>query len=564
MVEAHWSPRRFWTREVRRYPLAIGIGIVWGLAFPLPGWAGLAWAIPGALFLLMPGLSGTAAFRVGCVAGLAHFLVSLRWLLHMPHWAGSVAGWLVLSGYCALYPGLWLGMAQRVSGDARSQSGGAANSGWSTALGRFSQQSWLERSLLWLRLAAAWVALEMVRARFLSGFAWNFLGVSQWRQLPLLQLASVTGVYGLSFLICWFSLALTGALLLMMQRPQQRWSWTSEIRIPLLVVLLVAGWGFWSLVEQQRSVDPQSRRLRLGLVQPSVPQTLQWDAAADAASFQRIRSLSAQALALKPHVLVWPEGAYGLTDANWAEMTNLTTTNGVSWIFNTTTENAERRPMNSALWLNASGQTQGQYDKRRLVAFGEYVPLDRWLPFLRYLTPIGASFAPGAEPVTFSLPESSNAPAGVLAPIICFEDTFPHGVREHVRPGVDFLLELTNDGWFGDSSAQWQHAANAAFRAVENHIPLVRVANNGVTLWFDAVGIPHDLFGATGSVYQPGFELVEIPLSKDTGDTYYRRHGDVFGWTCVVWAVWTVLRSFRRTEGLRDVAPLCEGNGVKH
>ena len=164
--------------------------------------------------------------------------------------------------------------------------------------------------------------------------------------------------------------------------------------------------------------------------------------------------------------------------------------------------------------------------------------------------------------MTFSLPESSNAPAAVLAPIIGFEDTFPHGVREHVRPGVDFLLELTNDGWFGNSSAQWQHAANAAFRAVENHIPLVRVANNGVTLWFDAVGIPHDLFGATGgegSVYQPGFELVEIPLSKDTGDTYYRRHGDVFGWTCVVWAGLSILRSFgrtERTEGLRDVAPL--------
>lgn len=539
--------------ETRRYPLAAVVGLLWALAFPLPGWAGLAWIVPGGLFLATLGLPGIAAFRVGCVAGGVHYLVSLRWLLEMPHWAGSIAGWLALCGYCALFAGAWTWLTVLLTPSRRWTGGEPSEDPWLSSSRQLAALSWLPRATLWLILAVGWVALEMLRARLFTGFAWNLLGVSHWRQAPLIQIAAVTGVYGVSFLICWVSLALTGALLVLMHRPQDRWGWTAETRFPLLVALLVAGSGFWTVLGHRRNRDAAPQYIRLALIQPSVPQTLQWDPAADAASFAKILALSAQALALKPDVLVWPEGSFGLDDSTWPQITNLTTAAGASWIFNFTTYDAERHPLNSALWLDPAGQFRGQYDKRRLVLFGEYVPLERWLPFLRYVTPIGSSFAAGTEPVTMSLmPAATNLPVGI-SPIICFEDTFPQGVRTHVLPGTDFLLELTNDAWFGDSSAQWQHAANAAFRAVENGVPLVRSANNGLSLWFDAAGLPHDLFGEGGSVHQAGFQIVRIPVGMARHSTYYGRNGDVFGWTCVGWTVWVagvaVWRNRRAARG---------------
>ena len=124
--------------------------------------------------------------------------------------------------------------------------------------------------------------------------------------------------------------------------------------------------------------------------------------------------------------------------------------------------------------------------------------------------------------------------------LICFEDVFPHYAREHATGEEDFLVNITNDGWFGESAAQWQQAACAAFRAVENGLPLVRCANNGISCWVDRFGGMHNVFfdGATdaGDVYRAGFKIVEVPLpSPETKArrTFYNRHGDWFGWSCV-------------------------------
>lgn len=531
--------------ETWRYPLAAVVGLIWALAFPEPGWAGLAWIVPGSLFLLSMGLPRAAAFRVGYVAGVVHYLVALRWLLHMPHSAGAIAGWAVLSGYCAVYAGAWTWFTSVIIGSGRAVVDKGNQDSWRMSCEQLAGQSWLRRATLWATLAAVWVAWEMVRARMFSGFAWNLLGVSHWRQVPLIQIARVTGVYGVSFLICWVSLALTGAILALIHRPRDRWGWTAETRLPLLAVLLVSGLGFWTVLGRRRDRESASQFVRLALVQPSVPQTLQWDPAADTANFAKILGLSAQALALKPDVLIWPEGSFGLGDETWAQITNLTTAAGVSWIFNTTMENTEGRPLNSAVWLSPAGRIRGQYDKCRLVIFGEYVPLERWLPFLRYVTPIGSSFAAGTEPVPFSVALSGTNSPVEISPIICFEDTFPHGVRRHIRSSTDLLLEITNDAWFGESSAQWQHAASAAFRAIENGVPVVRAANNGLSLWFDESGVPHDLFGAKENVYGAGFQIVRIPVGRARRTTFYGKHGDVFGWTCVAWTGWVLGRAFR-------------------
>ena len=170
------------------------------------------------------------------------------------------------------------------------------------------------------------------------------------------------------------------------------------------------------------------------------------------------------------------------------------------------------------------------YHKRNLVIFGEYVPLAGWLPFLKWLTPITGGWTPGDRAVTFEMDSAK------CAPLICFEDTFPGTARDAAQDDVDFLVNLTNDGWFGESAEQWQHLANSVFRAVENGLPLLRCANNGVTCLIDGHGRIEKTFrDANGNEYAHGAFTVEIPLlatTKKSAPTFYNRHGDWFGWGC--------------------------------
>jgi apolipoprotein N-acyltransferase len=138
--------------------------------------------------------------------------------------------------------------------------------------------------------------------------------------------------------------------------------------------------------------------------------------------------------------------------------------------------------------------------------------------------------------------------------LICFEDIFPHLAREYADDDTDFLVNLTNNGWFGDSAAQWQHAAGAVFRAVENGVPLVRCANNGITGWIDAHGRLRQIFRTpAGSEYGAGAITLEIPLpAQKSAPTFYQRHGDWFGWICAVITLITLAINRRqpRTERL--------------
>jgi len=258
----------------------------------------------------------------------------------------------------------------------------------------------------------------------------------------------------------------------------------------------------------------------------------------------------------KPDLLVWPEAAVPgflrwSTNVHEA-ITNLVRQHNAWLILGADDAEPPSDPhhpdrfavFNSSFLVSPKGELLATYRKRRLVIFGEFIPLGRWLPFLERWTGLG-SFTPGKEPVPFHVGDL-RLKTSVL---ICFEDVFPHHVRDYVEPDTDFLLNLTNNGWFGESAAQWQHAASAVFRAVENGVPLVRCANNGLTCWVDAHGQMHDVFfPGTKDIYAAGFKIAEVPLlgSQIRRPTFYRKYGDVFGWTCVGWSVALVTRSFLR------------------
>jgi apolipoprotein N-acyltransferase len=378
----------------------------------------------------------------------------------------------------------------------------------------------------------------MVVGRFLTGFPWSFLGVSQYEMLPLIQIASITGIYGVSFLVAWFSVSFANTLFILVMQPTRRWAWRGAIILPLLTIAVVIAFGFRRAMHGPRS----DRELSVALVQPSIPQTLIWDSKETANRFKQLLQLSEQALASKPDLLVWPEAALPNTDQEmYRAITNLVVSHNVWMIFGaddaqTVVESSQAvgtKYFNSGFLLNPKGEVAGIYRKRRLVIFGEYVPLSRWLPFMKYLTPISGGFTPGDRPVPFRL----SKPRATTSVLICFEDVFPDLARVYATDDTDFLLNLTNNGWFGESGAQWQHAATAVFRAVENGLPLVRCANNGLTCWVDSTGRLHEInFRDSKDIYRAGFKIATIPLlpnGQKREATLYHRYGDWFGWGCV-------------------------------
>ncbi len=532
------------------------------LSFPIFDISILAWLGPGCLLLAGLGTNGRHAFAFGYLGGLVHCLVSLHWLLHIPFPAGAVAGWLALSAYLALYPAAWVWLCTTVLirprathlDTAAATPGRNAESarppGHAITLAPLVDLPWRQRTLWCLACGAAWVALEMVVGRFLTGFPWNFLGVSQYQTLPLIQIASFAGVHGVSFIVAWCSVALLCAIACVARRIVRRTPIASpspmvtfrvtlafDLALPLLAVVAITVYGATRLVTPRQAES----ELRVAVVQPSIPQRLIFDPQESTNRFNRIMDLTRLALAAGPDLLVWPEASLpSFEEEHYRALTNLIASHRVWMVFGAGDVEVNRdaqgepeyRYFNSAFLLDPSGQLAATYRKRRLVIFGEYIPLERWLRFTKYLTPIDCSITPGPGPVWFQLGRTGVR----LGPLICFEDVFASSARDAVDADTDFLLNLTNNGWFGESAAQWQQAANAAFRAVENGVPLVRCTNNGLTCWIDALGRLRDV-GVNGprDVYGAGFKVFRIPLlSHDTrrGPTFYQRHGDLFGWIC--------------------------------
>lgn len=546
-----------------RYPLAILAGLLLAASLPKVGIAGLAWVAPALMLAVALGKGGAESFRIGYVAGLAYYLASLYWLLLIPyHWhsipLGPAAGWLSLSAYVALYPATWVwllceGRPAKLDRDApRSEVPGIPGlaAAWFPASGGMFARSWTRRTVWAISGAALWVALEMLVARLFSGFPWNLLGSSQYQMTPLIQIASLTGIYGVSFLTVWVSLSLLSAGLMVVLRPTVRSIWVGEIFLPIVVVALVFSFGF----RQLRHDPPVTRTLKVALIQPSIPQTLIWDTSRDQERFGELVRLSEQAMTNHPDLLVWPEAAvpsFARWDTNlYPAITNLVRRHRV-WLILGSDDLARSaaRPdsyefYNASFLVNPDGEFVSRYRKRNLVVFGEYIPLVRWLPFVKWFTPIEGGFTPGDGPVPFRL-ANPDVKTSVL---ICFEDIFPHVPGEYADDDTDFLVNLTNNGWFGEGAAQWQHAAGALFRAVEHGLPLIRCSNNGLTGWVDGYGRLRQVFrDDRGTIYGAGILTAEIPLlgvGEKRAPTFYHEHGDWFGWVCVGIAVIMLIGRF--------------------
>ena len=528
------------------YLVAIIAGLLLAGAFPNFNIAGFAWVAPALMLSAAYKKNKADSLRVGYIAGLTFWLASLVWLLKIPVTGFPILGWISLAAYLGLYGAAWV---------------------WLASIFQPKNPNWTARTFWTLTVAAAWVALEFLRGWLFTGFPWNFIGVSQFKIVPLIQIAAVTGVHGVSFLVVWFSIALFSAAQMVLKNPARRFAWQSEIVVPLTVIVFCYVGGFYRISHD----DPAGKYLRVTAIQPSVPQTMIWSASEDSKRLTELLDLSQRALTNPADLLLWPESAVPSVDeAVYKAINQFVRSNHVWLILNA--DDVALLPhatnyFNSAFLIGPDGRWRQTYHKRQLVIFGEYVPLATWLPFLKWFTPITGGWTAGDQAAQFEIkttaPEVSDQvftlvnnneaskpkirPTIKASPLICFEDIFPRLGRDAADDDTDILVNLTNDGWFGESSEQWQHAAAAVFRAVENNRPLIRCANNGVTCLIDSHGrILQSLADASGSVHRRGAMTSEIPVAGNLTPTYYHRHGDWFAWICVGLTAVSLLRWFRQ------------------
>ena len=371
-----------------------------------------------------------------------------------------------------------------------------------------------------------WVALEWVRSFFFIGFPWVSLGYSQHSYLNLIQFAEVTGVYGISALVIFVNLV--GFIVLHERGPGRG-------RLLLIAVLLVCALSFWgSWRRDQLAALPSAHRLRVALIQGNIEQDKKWDPEFQETTIARYEQLTREAAAQGVDLIVWPETAvpfFFQSDLTYQErLLQIVRETKTPLLFGSPAFRQKDRAtvtlFNRAYFLSADSAVLGFYDKIKLAPFGEYIPFhESFLFFLDKLVEGIGNFASGTTHTVFSLSKEK------FSVLICYEGIFPDLARRFVVGGAGFLVNITNDAWFGRTSAPYQHLVMEAMRAVENRVPLLRAANTG----FSAVVDWDGRVRAQTALYETAFLVAEVTWPQVT--TFYTIYGDVFARLCALGTV---------------------------
>lgn len=510
------SPRRLagWAGDA----LAALSGVLLALSFPKFGHWSAAWvALVPLLLSVSAAATGRAAFRRGYLAGAVSSMGLVYWTEAVVVQFGGlplVVGLVVMTLLClalALFPSLFAWMLWR----------------WLRRFGRHAL----------LLAPAAWVATEILRAHTLFRFSWCLLGYSQQENVAFIQIARFGAVYLVSAVVAAASTVL--AYLLLERDPRARAAATASLATLLLAV---GADGSAALARPIASTG----KIKVGLVQAAILQTEKWDPALAWSNIDRHVALTEQAADQGARLVVWPESAVPfLFDRNplvAERLRELARARNIHLLFgNDDREDGPGggfRMFVGAKMLDPAGGLVLRYHKIRLVPFGEYVPMQPLLTmggrFAAKLVDQVADFTPGDAHVLASV---DGHPIGAT---ICYEAIFPDVVRGFANGGAELLVNVTNDAWYGRSSAPHQHLAMASFRAVENGKYLVRAANTGIT----AVVDPHGRVLERTALFEPAVLVREVPFVG--GTTFYARHGDVFAWCCFAFAALLSVATFAR------------------
>jgi len=488
-------------------------GLLLALSFPRPDFSWLAW------FGLVPllGVMDRHPFRSGFVAGCAFFGMVLYWLNIVMTTYGRMHPLFSLVAYVLLvaYLALFFGVAT-----------------W--AVCRFREQ--LGLSYL-LTLPVVWVVLEFLRSFMLTGFPWASLGYSQQSREILLQIADLFGVHGLSFLLVFVNVLVFQLWQCLRRRGSEPLPRAGLVAGFLLLVAAHA-YGGWRL---SQSADAGAPTLDVALIQGNIDQSVKWNPAYQQKTVDIYRALSREAAAeTAPDLIIWPESAtpfyFQEPGPLSAQVTEIPRVVDSHLLFGSPAYEmglGSYRYLNSAFLLSPAGVVLGRSDKVHLVPFGEYVPLGRFLPFIDKLVSGIGDFSPGT---VNPLPMGD----GKLGVLVCFEGIFPELARDYAASGSGLLVNITNDAWFGRSSAPYQHLAMTRFRAVENRLWVARAANTGISALID----PQGRIVARSELFTPAVVRGKVVLGGES--TLYQRIGELPALLLCALAGYWLLRTRRR------------------
>jgi len=403
-------------------------------------------------------------------------------------------------------------------------------------------------------LCAVWVLLEWTRTWVLGGFAWLPLAASQWDRISILQVAAYTGAGGVSFVVVALNIGFAAYAHRLFREHDKSGMGKRSQEFFLAVFLLLACFSI-QMVETTNRGDYEVSVGRVAVVQPYIPQQVKWDPAMGTEILATLEQTTLDASSLRPELILWPEavtpwavrGDAGVR--NWVE--NLVRVIDVPLVLGSIA--VEPDAEGELLWENGAflvkpdtGLDERYYVKRHLVPFGEYVPVRPLLGWLEKVTDVGGDFTPGTGPNPLLVPLGNGLLA--VGPLICFEDTYPGLARASVQAGSDVLAVLTNNAWFGEGGAAYQHAAHSVLRAVETRRPVLRVGNGGWSGWIDEFGVVRSvLTDRNDSVYFRGYRAIDVRRDyRWIGrESFYVAHGDWFVLVCAGLAVfgWLLLRS---------------------
>ncbi len=519
-----------------RAALAVASGLAAGLAFPKFDYGLLAWIAFVPLFYVLEGESLRRVFGWAWLQGFASYIGSLYWIPIPLHDFADVRIEL------AILPMLLLAGIVAID---------TAVAIWA---GEFCARR--TRFPAVLTMPIAWTAVEWIRTYFPIGFPWNLLGYTAYRNLELIQFAEFTGVYGVSALIIFFNAVV---YLVIFRRGSPRLQTISLSTLTAMMIALVA-FGAWRIANLKNA--PAEGTLKVAMVQGNIPQSLKWDPKFLPQSYQVYQEETTNAAKRGADLIVWPEAAAAFLfqpddrypaalaeDAAYRQkLLTMAQNIGVPILFGAPALaqlDGQLGFYNRAYLVSANGEVVAHYDKMQLVPFGEYVPARSILGFFvnRVVHGLG-DMVPGDQQTLFTV---KGAKLGVL---ICYESIFPDFTRREVELGANILVNITNDAWYGESSAPFQVLAMAAMRSVETKVPMVRAANTGIS----AIIEPSGRITNRTPLFKRGTEIEDV--SWRTVRTVYTTVGDLFAEICVLLTMLGLLIAWRRpTTAELEVTP---------
>ncbi len=501
-----------------RYGPAVLSGLLLILSFPRFDLYPLAWFSLVPLLVSLWEKDNLTSFKAGWLTGIIYFMGTLYWIHHSIAYYGNIP--LIISILIVLLLSLYLGLYIGIFAMA------------------FSIK--LHRSRLPAVMIApvVWVTLEFIRSYALTGFPWSSLGYSQYRFLTLIQISDITGIYGVSFIIVAINAAIADIFIRKKREERMpllsRFWYTSGLLAISILLILIGIYG-----QLRLNQDRPGQVVRVALIQGNIEQDRKWLPKYQSEVMETYKSLTTQAMAYYPSIVIWPETALpfyfgydkGPTEDLIAFQKGLNTylLTGCVVVKTPPSKKTVAQLTNSAILLDRGGNIPYVYDKIHLVPFGEYVPLKKVLFFLDKLVVGIGDFTPGNKIIR------AETDSGSFGTFICYEIIFPGLVRKFYSKGGDFIVTITNDAWFGRTAGPYQHFSMAVFRAIENRKPVLRAANTGISGYIDSNG---RIIRAT-PIFERRFDIVD--MKTDSTRTFYSRYGDVFAYLCIVATILLIL-----------------------